>query len=78
MEKWINSLRYGDEQTKSYIIVVLGLFAATIVFGILCVFNLSWGFGILSVASGVIAAIILQNISFEDEEVLLKRKIVNA
>ena len=77
MEKWINSLRYGDEQTKSYIIVVLGLFAATIVFGILCVLNLSWGFGLLSVVSGVIAAIILQNISFEDEEVLLKRKIAN-
>ena len=77
MEKWLNSLRYGDEQTKSYIIVVLGLFIATIVFGILCVLNLSWGFGILSVVSGVIAGMILQNISFEDETVLLKRKIAD-
>ena len=77
MEKWINSLRYGDEQTKSYIIVVFGLFIATVVFGILCVLNLSWGFGILSVVSGVIAGIILQNISFEDEDVLLKRKIAD-
>ena len=74
MEKWINSLRYGNEQTKSYIIVVIGLSIATVIFGILCVLNLSWGFGLLCVISGVIDGIILQNITFEDETLLLKRK----
>ncbi len=74
MKKWLDSLRYGNEQTKSYIIVITVLSVLTIIFGILCVINLSWGFGILCVVTGVIDGIILQNITFEDETLLLKRK----
>ncbi len=75
MKKWLDSLRYGNDQTKSYIIVIAVLSVLTIVFGILCVINLSFGFGLLCVVFGVIDGIILQNISFEDETVLLKRKV---
>ena len=74
MEKWLNSLLYGNEQTKSYIIAIIVLSILTVVFGILCVLNLSFGFGILCVAAGVLDGIILQNITFEDETLLLKRK----
>lgn len=76
MKKFINSLLYGSEQTKSYIIAIGILSVLTIVFGILCVLNLSFGFGILCVAAGVLDGIILQSITFEDETLLLKRKSV--
>lgn len=77
MEKWLNSLLYGNEQTKSYIIAIIVLSALTITFGVLCVLNLSFGFGFLCVAAGVLDGIILQNITFEDETVLLKRKLAD-
>ncbi len=76
MKKFINSLLYGSEQTKSYLIVIIALSALTVIFGILCVINLSFGFGVLCVGAGVLDGIILQNITFEDETYLLKRKAV--
>ncbi len=74
MKKWIDSLKYGNDQTKSYIIAIVILSVLTVLFGILCVLNLSFGFGLLCVAAGVLDGIILQNITFEDETLLLKRK----
>ena len=74
MKKFINSLLYGSEQTKSYLIVIIGLSILTVVFGILCVIKLSFGFGFLCVVAGVLDGIILNNITFEDETYLLKRK----
>ena len=74
MKKWLNSLLYGNEQTKSYIIAIGVLSFLTILFGVLAVINLSFGFGTLCVAAGVLDGIILQNITFEDETYLLKRK----
>lgn len=74
MKKWFDSLLYGNEQTKSYIIAIAVLSVLTVLFGILTVINLSFGFGVLCVAAGVLDAIILQNITFEDETYLLKRK----
>ena len=74
MKKFINSLLYGSEQTKSYLIVIIGLSILTVVFGILCVIKLSFGFGLLCVVAGILDGIILNNITFEDETYLLKRK----
>ncbi len=74
MKKFINSLLYGNEQTKSYLMTIIILSMLTIIFGILCVINLSFGFGVLCVGAGVLDGIILSNITFEDETYLLKRK----
>lgn len=76
MKKWLNSLLYGTDQTKSYIMLVIILSVLTVLFGILCVVKLSAGFGVLCVAAGILDGMILQNITFEDETVLLKKKAV--
>lgn len=74
MKKIINSLLYGNEQTKSYLMAIIILSILTIIFGILCVINLSFCFGVLCVGAGILDGIILNNITFENETYLLKRK----
>lgn len=68
MKKLIDSLRYGDRDTKIYLWSIIVLSAATVVFGLAAVFMLSFISGAVSVICAIIAALIVQNTSLKDKQ----------
>lgn len=69
MRKLLDSLRYGDRDTKIYLWTLIALSAATVVFGVSAVLRLSFLSGAASVVCAVIAALIFQNTSLKDKDI---------
>lgn len=68
MKKLIDSLKYGDRDTKIYLWSIIILTAATVIFGVAAVFMLSFFSGAVSVICAIIAALIVQNTSLKDKQ----------
>lgn len=68
MKKLLNSLKYGDRDTKIYLWSLIVLSVSTVLFGVLAVFQLSFIYGAVSVICAVIAALLIQNTSLQDKE----------
>ncbi|KSV58997.1 DUF4118 domain-containing protein [Acetivibrio ethanolgignens] len=76
MKKLIDSLKYGDRDTKIYLWSIIILTAATVIFGVAAVFMLSFFSGVVSVICAVIAALIVQNTSLKDKEFMEPSKVM--
>lgn len=68
MKKFLNSLRYGDRDTKIYLWTLLWLSAASLAFAVAAVVRLSFWCGAVSVICAVIAAWLFQSTSLKNQE----------
>lgn len=67
MKKLLDSLKYGDRDTKIYLWSLIALSAATVLFGIAAVFLLSFFAGAASVICAVIAALLWQSADLKEK-----------
>jgi hypothetical protein len=68
MKKLINSLKYGDHDTKVYLWSILVLSSAAAIFAVSAVLLLSFFSGAISVFCAVIAALLSQSTTLSDKE----------
>lgn len=68
MKKLLNSLKYGDRDTKIYLWSLIALSVLTVLFGVRAVLHLSFFSGAVSVICAIIAALLVQNTELKDRE----------